>query len=154
MLGLVLALVTWNLRTLPGAVSADVVFQLIDGRRIPLGELRGRPVLVSFWATTCPACLREIPHLKALHREAAPLGLVMVAVAMPYDPPSEVLALAAERELPYDVAVDVQGRVLRAFGHVPATPTHFLVDGAGEIEFHRVGPLDTRRVLDFVTAGI
>jgi len=153
MLGLVLALATWNLSSPPGAAPRDVVFQLIDGRRIALDDLRGRPVLVSFWATTCPACLREIPHLKALYREAAPQGLVMVAVAMPYDPPSEVLGLVADRELPYDIAVDVQGRVLRAFGRVPGTPTHFLMDGEGNIVLHRVGPLDTRRVLELVSDG-
>lgn len=153
MLAVVVALATWTLRTPPGAAPQGVVFQLIDGRRIALDDLRGRPVLVSFWATTCPACLREIPHLKALYREAAPQGLVMVAVAMPYDPPSEVLAMVADRELPYDVAVDVQGRVLRAFGRVPGTPTHFLMNGAGDIVLHHVGPLDTRRVLEVVTAG-
>lgn len=153
MLALVLALATWNLLSPPATAPRDVVFQLIDGRRLALEEMRGRPVLVSFWSTTCPACLREIPHLKALYRKAAPRGLVMVAVAMPYDPPSEVLALVADRELPYDVALDVQGRVLHAFGHVPGTPTHFLIDGDGGIALHHVGTLDTRRVLDLVTEG-
>ena len=154
MAGLALAftvgLAVWRLQPFQGPAPRDVAYQLIDGRRLTPADLEGRPVLVSFWSTTCAVCLREIPHLKALHREASPRGLVMIAVAMPYDPPSEVLDVARREALPYHVALDVQGRVLAAFGRVPGTPTHFLVDGAGQVVLHWVGALDTSRVLELM----
>jgi thiol-disulfide isomerase/thioredoxin len=51
--------------------------------------------LVTFWATTCPSCIEEIPHLIDLYRELNPKGLEIIGVAMAYDPPEQVRAMAA-----------------------------------------------------------
>ena len=61
---------------------------------------------------------------------------------MPWDPPDEVVRLARARPLPYPVGLDVDGAIARAFGDVPATPTHFLIGPGGEVAFRRTGTLD------------
>ena len=136
-----LAVLAW-LRPAEPRMAPQVSFTTLDGRRLPLSSLRGKPVLVTFWATSCPACVRDLPDLEAVHRELGPRGLILIAVAMPYDPPNRVLRLVRHRALAYTVALDVQGRVVRAFGDVPGTPTTYLIDGGGRVVERHVGPLD------------
>ena len=123
-------------------VFPPVTIATIDGRRFDSGTLEGRPLLVTFWSTTCVVCLREMPDLEALYRRLSPRGLEILAVAMPWDPPGEVVRLAHARALPYPVALDVTGAVARAFGDVSVTPTHFLVGPGGEIVSRGTGALD------------
>ena len=114
----------------------------IDGRSFDPATIEGRPLLVTFWSTTCLICLREMPDLEALYRRLSPHGFEIIAVSMLWDPPGEVVRLARSRELPYPVALDVDGAIARAFGDVSATPTHFLVGPSGDVAFRRAGALD------------
>ncbi len=114
----------------------------IDGRSFDSATVEGRPLLVTFWSTTCLICLREMPDLEALYRRLSPRGFEIIAVSMPWDPPGEVVRLARTRALPYPVALDVDGAIARAFGDVSATPTHFLVGPSGDVAFRRTGALD------------
>ena len=119
-----------------------VSISTIDGRSFDAATVEGRPVLVTFWSTTCAVCLREMPDLESLHRRLSPHGFEIIAVSMPWDPPDEVVRLAQARGLPYPVALDVDGAIGRAFGDVASTPTHFLVGPDGEIAWRRTGELD------------
>ena len=60
-------------------------------------------------------------------------GLEYVAVAMSYDPPNYVLNYSETRALPFQVALDTDGKLARAFGEVQMTPTTFLIDKQGKI---------------------
>lgn len=119
--------------------APDVEFTTFKGERIKLHELRGQPVLVIFWASDCRPCLEELPDLIALHRDYGPRGLRLIAVAMPYDPPNRVLALAQGQRLPYDVALDPQGKLTEAFGRVELVPNNFLIAPDGRIALHSLG---------------
>jgi len=126
--------------------APDVRLTLLDGSIVPLASLRGRPVLVNFWATTCAVCAAELPALIELYTELRPLGFEVVGIAMPYDPPIEVQRFVHERAIPYPIALDVQGAATRAFDGVRYTPTAFLLDRAGNIVLTQTGKLDTARV--------
>ena len=123
-----------------------VAFTLLDGRTLALAELRGRPVLVNFWATTCPTCVAEMPELVALYQELRPRGFELIAVAMPYDPPNQVQDFVRKEGLPFPIGLDVQAQVVAAFDNVRYTPTAFLIDPAGDIVYRHTGKLDTDRV--------
>ena len=125
----------------PGAFP-PVTISTIDGRSFDSAAVEGRPLLVTFWSTTCVSCLREMPELEALYRRFSRRGFELIAVAMPWDPPDAVVRLARARALPYPVALDVDGAIARAFGDVSATPTHFLIDPAGDVAFRRTGTLE------------
>ena len=114
----------------------------IDGRSFDSAAIEGRPLLVTFWSTTCLVCLREMPELEALYRRLSPHGFEIIAVSMPWDPPDEVVRLARTRALPYPVALDVNGAIAHAFGDVSVTPTHFLIGPGGGVAFRRTGALD------------
>ncbi len=114
----------------------------IEGETVELGNLRGQPVLVTFWATTCPGCMKEIPHLIDLHETFHDRGLAIYGVAMDYDPPNQVIEFARARELPYNIALDIDGAVAKAFGDVMLTPTTFLIAPDGRIVMNKIGQFD------------
>lgn len=134
------AIATWSVWPRPAA--PDVTLQVIGEGRIALKALRGKPVLVTFWATTCPVCIEEMPGLIAAYQKHHARGFELVAVAMPYDPPDRVFRFMQQRGLPFKVALDIEGQVLRAFGDIPGTPTAFLIDRQGRMVEKRVGRLD------------
>ena len=109
---------------------------------LTLKQLRGKPVLVTFWATTCPTCIQEMPHLIELYRDLNPKGLEMIGVAMSYDPPEQVRALAQQRQIPYPIVLDTQARIAREFDNVRLTPTSVLISPEGRIVQYRLGLLD------------
>ena len=140
------ALAGWYLMAGPGCGRAPAVtFSITDGRKISLADLRGRPVMVQFWADNCPTCREEMPQLAALYRDLHDRGLELIAVAMPYDPPNLVLKTTREQHFPYPVALDPMGTVTAAFGHVGLTPTAILIAPDGSIAEKHVGALDFDR---------
>lgn len=119
-----------------------VQLTLLDGSRLDLPALRGKVVLVNFWATSCTTCVKEMPGLVDTHRRYAPRGYETVAVAMSYDPPAYVANFAQSRQLPFKVALDHTGDAARQFGQVQLTPTSFLLDKDGRIVKRYVGEPD------------
>lgn len=144
-IAMLVALAAWLLPSRALQPSANLRFTLLDGGTTSLAALRGRPVLVAFWATTCVPCIEEVPDLVRLYREFHPRGLELIAVTMPYDPPLQVQRFVEERSVPYRVALDLSGAVSRAFGGVEFIPTSFLLDADGNVLFRRTGKLDVRR---------
>lgn len=117
-------------------------FVLIDGSSTTTDELKGKVMLVNFWATTCVSCVREMPALVATYNKYRTQGFDTVAVAMDYDPPAWVLNFAQTRQLPFKVALDNTGEIARAWGDVRLTPTTYLVDRQGRIVKRYVGEPD------------
>lgn len=132
----------WYWQTQTVRTAPDVSFKTIKGETIRLAELQGKPALVTFWATDCPGCIEEIPHLISLHHQYSQTGLSIIAVAMHYDPPNHVLAMAESKQLPYAIALDPTSELAQAFGDVQLTPTTFLIDRTGNIVMQKVGVFD------------
>ena len=122
--------------------APEVRFATLAGESFSTSELRGKVVLVNFWATSCVACLREMPKMIETYRMFAPRGYEMVAVAMSYDHPNQVAEFAQRRALPFKVALDASGEIARRFGEVRATPTSFLLDRQGRVLMKVVGEPD------------
>ena len=122
--------------------APPLVGQTLDGRTLTLEQLRGKPVLVTFWATTCPSCIEEMPHLIELYRELNAKGLEIIGVAMAYDPPEQVRALVRQRQVPYPIVLDTQARIAQEFDNVRLTPTTVLISPQGRIVHYRLGLLD------------
>ncbi len=127
----------------------EVNFIGLHGDRFTMASLKGKVVLVNFWATSCTVCVSEMPKLVQTHQKYRAHGLETVAVAMSYDPPDHVFAFAQQNKLPFRVTLDIFGSALQAFGGIRGTPTTFLVDRGGRIvqrfegepDFVRLGEL-------------
>ena len=147
MLGIALAIavaaVLWSLAPAP---APAVTLVSLQGERIALDGLRGKVVLVNFWATDCVPCRQEMPAMAETYRRFRPHGLEAIFIAMPYDRPDHVLHFARSSALPFPVALDIQGEAARAFGGVRATPTAFVVDKRGQIVERILGVPDFGRL--------
>ncbi|HSQ71608.1 MAG TPA: TlpA disulfide reductase family protein [Rubrivivax sp.] len=117
-------------------------YTLLDGAQGRTDALRGKVLLVNFWATTCTTCIREMPALAALHRQYEARGLATLAVSMRLDPPAAVADFAEERGLPFGVVIDNTGAIARAFPDLQATPTTYVIDKRGAIARRYVGEPD------------
>jgi peroxiredoxin len=124
------------------AVAPEVHFATLSGERLATSSLRGKVLLVNFWATSCASCVKEMPMMAATYRKFAPRGYEMIAVAMSYDHPNQVADFAQTRALPFKVAVDGDGAIARGFGNVRVTPSSFLIDKQGRIVKQYVGEPD------------
>jgi peroxiredoxin len=132
--------------------APQVGYTLLDGHGGNIGQLRGKVVLVSFWATTCTICVREMPQIIAMHEKFKSRGYETLAVAMSYDPPAYVADFAASRKLPFGVVIDNTGALAKGFGDVRATPTMVLIDKRGQIVKRYVGEPDFSSVHRLVEA--
>ncbi|KVW96809.1 peroxiredoxin family protein [Thiobacillus denitrificans] len=119
-----------------------VTFTTLEGKPIVLDELRGKVVLVNFWATSCPGCIKEMPDMVEAYNLYKDRGFEIIAVAMRYDPPNYVLNFVQTRQLPFPVVLDVDGEHARAFGNVQLTPTTFIIGKDGRILEQKLGELD------------
>lgn len=126
----------------PSSAAPEARFATLAGERFSTSDLRGKVVLVNFWATSCVSCVKEMPRMVETWRKYAPRGYEMVAVAMSYDHPNQVADFAQRRGLPFKVALDTSGEIARQFGGVRVTPTSFLVDRQGRVVQRYVGEPD------------
>lgn len=122
--------------------APQVGFTTLQGERFTTESLRGKVVLVNFWATDCPGCIKEMPQLVATHNKYRAAGYETIAVAMYYDPPNYVLNFATKNALPFKVVLDIKGEAARAFGGVTLTPTSFIIDKKGRIIHKIIGEPD------------
>jgi peroxiredoxin len=116
-----------------------VSFRTLNGEQIALESLRGKVVMVNFWATSCATCVQEMPEMIETYKKYSDRGLEFIAVAMSYDPPNYVLNYAESRQLPFKVALDTDGQAAKSFGDVKLTPTTFVIGKDGTILKRYVG---------------
>jgi peroxiredoxin len=132
--------------------APDVTFSTITGQKIALKELRGKPVIVTFWATDCPSCVEEIPDLINLYMQYHESGLEIIAVAMQYNPPNHVIDMTKDRQLPYKVALDLSSEVAEAFGGVMFTPSTFLIAADGTIIDKHIGTFNPEKMTSTINS--
>ena len=112
----------------------------LDGTPLSADTLRGKVVLVNFWATWCLPCRVEMPLLQRMAERHRDAGLVVVGLSVDRGPEQSVREFLRERDVTYPVAV-VGPDVERAFGGVRGYPTSILIDRAGVIRHVVIGPL-------------
>jgi thiol-disulfide isomerase/thioredoxin len=127
-----------------------VTFHTLEGQELLSSSLKGNVLLVNFWATTCSACIKEMPMLVRTYERHKARGFELIAVAMDYDPPDYVKRYARGYNngsgLPFVVALDKTGDVARAFEGVRLTPTTFLLDRQGRIIQQYLGEPDEKQL--------
>lgn len=141
--GIALLLVAIFART---TAAPPVTFVSLQGERLATPALKGRVVIVNFWATDCPVCVREMPDLARTYERFRGRGVELVAVAMRHDPPNYVIRFAERNRLPFKVALDPLGEHAQAFGNVRLTPTTFVIDKRGDIAMKITGAIDFARL--------
>lgn len=128
---------------LPSAVLSG-----LEGQELELDSLRGRVILIDFWATWCAPCRRTLPMLDALRNGFADAPFTLVSVNVEPGHEDEVRGYLEEHDLSFNVHTD-SGELQRRL-HVDTLPTALLVDGQGIIRAHHVGIFDADGIRDSI----
>ena len=125
---------------LDGSLAAPFKLPARGGGELDLSALRGKPVLVNFWATWCPPCREEMPSLTRLTQsfEGQTLEVVAVSVDDGWEPIEKFLA-AQRISFPFRIVWDQGARTSRAWG-TTRFPESYLLDGEGRLRLKFVGP--------------
>ncbi len=139
---------------LKGKTAPD--FQLVDleGNNVRLSDLRGKAVLLNFWATWCPPCKVEMPWFVDIQKQYGPQGLQIVGVAMDEGSPRDaVTKFAKEMGLNYPVLLGTD-KVADQYGGVDALPTTFYIGRDGKIVTRVFGLASHSEIEDNVRAAL
>ncbi len=110
----------------------DANFTLTDlsGKAWTLKDLRGKVVLVNFWATWCPPCRKEMPDLETLYRRFGPQGLVILGISD--EDTAKIKPFIAQQKVTYPVLLD-PGRKVNELFQIEGIPKTFIYDRDGKI---------------------
>lgn len=121
-----------------GKPAPDFTLQTLDGKDVTLSSLRGKAVLLNFWATWCGPCKIEMPWFVELQKEYGPQGLQIVGVAMDDSSTQDIQTFVKEMGVNYPVLLGKES-VGQAYGGVDVLPTTFFIDRNGDIVAREFG---------------
>jgi thiol-disulfide isomerase/thioredoxin len=124
-----------------GQAAPDFTLHDLGGQPVTLSALRGKVVIVNFWATWCPPCRAEMPSMELLHRELADEGLVMLAVNIEKEGRQSVPRFLATSAHTFPVLLDDQEVVQKRYG-VYKFPESFVIRKDGVIDDKVIGAID------------
>ena len=115
-----------------GKSAPDFTVTDIEGKQHSLSDYIGKNVLVVFWATWCPPCRVEIPHLIELRKQESEDDLAIIAISN--EGPEKVKNFAQEKQINYTVATVGNSVIPSPFIDVQYIPTSFFIDSKGRIK--------------------
>jgi thiol-disulfide isomerase/thioredoxin len=118
--------------------APDFSLESLDGKTMKLSDLRGKAVLLNFWATWCGPCKIETPWLVEMQKEYGAQGLQVVGVAMDDSGKDEIAKFAKDMGVNYPVLIGKEA-VGDAYGGVPALPESFFIGRDGKIVDRIIG---------------
>lgn len=110
----------------------------LDGKPVGSEALKGKVVVVDFWATWCGPCVHEIPGYVELQKKYAERGLVIVGLSLDQKGEAAVRPFAKRMKINYPLALATP-EVVTAFGEIESIPTTFLIDREGKLRHRKLG---------------
>jgi len=132
--------------------QADFTLTELNGKTRTLKELRGKVVVVNFWATWCPPCRREMPDLETLYKQFKDQGLVILAISD--EDADKVRPFIAEQKVTYPILLD-PGRKVNDLFQVEGIPKTFVYDRSGKLVAQSIDMRTRRQFLEMLAqAGL
>jgi cytochrome c biogenesis protein CcmG/thiol:disulfide interchange protein DsbE len=117
--------------------APDFTLGLLDGRRIGYGEVKGKPILVNFFASWCLPCREEMPAIEKISREYRSKGVVFLGVAVD-DTETKMRDFVSRYEVTFPVGLDDGAAIQKSFG-LYGIPTTYFIDKQGIINYFHTG---------------
>ncbi len=133
--------------------APDFTLDSLDGKSVRLSDLRGKAVLLNFWATWCGPCKIEMPWFVELQKEYGPQGLQVVGVAMDDSSKDDIAKFAKDMGVNYPVLLGKEA-VGDAYGGVPALPETFFISRDGKIVDKIIGLKGRSEIEDAVKKAL
>jgi thiol-disulfide isomerase/thioredoxin len=128
----------------PLNLAPDLALKGLDGQLVRLSELRGKPVVVNFWATWCPPCKQEMPDLEKTYQKYRGEGLVFLGVDQMEDLDT-VQQFVKENGYSWTFLLDSDGEASKAY-RASALPTTYFVDRQGIIRDVQIGAINASQL--------
>jgi peroxiredoxin len=128
--------------------SADFTLTDLQGKAWTLKDMKGKVVLVNFWATWCPPCRKEMPDLEALYNRFKEQGFVILAISEDEETP-KVGPFVAEHKITYPILLDPGSKVNNLF-QVEGIPKSFVYDRDGKLVAQSIDMRTQRQFLEML----
>ncbi|MCD6527533.1 MAG: TlpA family protein disulfide reductase [Desulfuromonas sp.] len=134
-----------------GMMAADFQLKDLHGQELTLSSLRGKVVVLNFWATWCPPCREEMPSMEKLHHLMQGQPFVLLAVNIEENGPQAVRSFLQTHHVTFPILFDQSAEVRKRYG-VSKYPETFIINPEGEIVEKVVGAMDWSqpRVLQYL----
>lgn len=129
-----------------GERASDFQLENLDGQSTSLSDLRGKPVLVNFWATWCPPCVSEMPYLQQLYEEQSGKGLAVLTINAG-ESHSKVTKFLQTHNLSLPVLLDSSNNVAQKY-NITGIPTTFFIDKDGIIQEKIIGAFPSKEAIE------
>lgn len=126
-------------------------FQDVTGKIHKLSDYKGRWVLVNFWATWCPPCLKEIPDLIALHEQRK--DLIVIGVAMDIDDPKVVMDFVRSMSITYPIVLGDR-KIASQLDEISLLPSTYFFDPEGNPAARQQGLISRESIERFIESKL
>jgi thiol-disulfide isomerase/thioredoxin len=131
---------------LMGSTAPDFTLDSVDGKSVKLSSLRGKAVLLNFWATYCGPCKIEMPWFVEMQKEYGPQGFQIIGVAMDDASKEDIAQFAKDMGVNYPILLGKEAVGL-SYGGVNVLPTTFFLDRNGKVIAREFG-LQSRSIFE------
>lgn len=131
-----------EIETTEQTIAPDFTLETLDGEKLALSDFRGQKVLLNFWATWCPPCKAEMPHMQSFYEKNIDKNIAVIAVNLTSgDNRNKLAPFIDEYGLTFPILLDVTGDIGKQYESF-TIPTSYFIDEQGAIVQKIVGPMD------------
>ena len=124
-----------------GIPAHSFTLQDLDGKQVSLSDFKGKVVVLDFWATWCPPCVKEIPHFIELYEQYKDQGFAMVGISLDHQGVSVVKSFVRKYQVNYPILM-ADRQVQASYGEIKNIPTTFVIDAEGNLKRKYIGYRD------------
>jgi peroxiredoxin len=121
--------------------ASDFYLRDLNNKLVRLSDFKGKVVLLNFWATWCPPCLKEMPSMEKLYQSHKDKGLEIVAVSVDTASKAKVRAFVEKLGLTFPILHDRDSLISRLYNN-PGVPSSYLIDKQGKLTYRVLGEYD------------
>lgn len=128
-----------------GLKAPDFELETLEGKKVKLSDFAGKKVMLNFWATWCPPCKAEMPHMQKFYEEK---GDEIHILAVNIDPKNDVAGFAKEMNLHFPILLDKNDKVMKMY-QILSIPTTYFIDEDGIIRNKFIGAMLLDKMREF-----